>query len=97
MTQNIHSNSNKAINDAFRIVSIEMTQGQASRLMGILAEKEEEFTTKLIRTGRPFGTQEEIVDWKNTEKKVQTISAIRESLARAIIGEEMYALIKSER
>jgi hypothetical protein len=97
MTQNIHSNSNKAINDAFRIVSIELTQGQATRLMGILAEKEDEYTTKLIRSSRPNGTQEELADWARTEQKIRTISHTREELTRALLGEEMYALIKSER
>ena len=97
MTQNIHSASNKTINDAFRIVSVEMTQGDASRLMGILADKEEEFTLKLIRQGRPYGTQEELNEWARTEKKLSTIKTIREELAKSLIGEEMYALIKAER
>ena len=97
MTQNIHSASNKAINDAMRIVSIELTQGQATRLMGILAEKEDEYTTRLIRQSRPNGTQQELADWANVEKRIRTISHTREELTRALLGEEMYALIKSER
>ncbi len=97
MTQNIHSASDKTINDAMRIVSIEFTQGQASRLLGILAEKEDEYTMRLIRHSRPNGTQEELADWANVEKRIRTISKTREELTRALLGEEMYALIKSER
>lgn len=97
MTQNIHTASNTAINDAFTMVTLELTQGQARRLTGILAEKQEELTLKLIRQGRPYGTQEEIIDWRNTEKRVATLAAVREELVKAILGEEQYALIKSER
>ena len=97
MTQNIHSASNKAINDAFRLVTIEMTQGEANRILGVLAEKEDELVTKLIRSASVNGSREEIQDWYNTEKRIRTISKTRESLTRAILGEEAYALIKSER
>ena len=97
MTQNIHTASNTAINDAFRTVTLELTQGQARRLTGILFEKQHELTQKLIRQGRPYGTQEEIIDWRDTEKAVSTLAAVREELVRAILGEEAYALIKSER
>ena len=97
MTQNIHTESNTAINDAFRMVNLELTQGQARRLTGILFEKQQELTQKLIRQGRPYGTQEEIIDWRNTEKAVATLAAVREELVKAILGEATYALIKSER
>ena len=78
-------------------MNLEITQEDAKRLNWILADKEQEYTTKLIRSARSNGTLEQLADWQETEVRIRTISKTREELIRNILGEEVYALIKSER